>query len=51
MGGPDRLCQTRLIPRSPDGDNKILTKSDSSFVEYEELCGAITWPGDQTSDQ
>ena len=20
--GPDRLCQTRLIPRSPDGDNK-----------------------------
>ena len=22
MGGPDRLCQTRLIPRSPDGDNK-----------------------------
>ena len=19
--GPDRLCQTRLIPRSPDGDN------------------------------
>ena len=20
--GPDRLCQTRLIPRSPDGDDK-----------------------------
>ena len=21
-GGPDRLCQTSPIPRSPDGDNK-----------------------------
>ena len=21
--GGDRLCQTRLIPRSPDGDNNV----------------------------
>ena len=29
--GGDRLCQTRLIPRSPDGDNKI--KSEIDFPE------------------
>ena len=27
--GGDRLCQTRLIPRSPDGDNKFLTDSSA----------------------
>ena len=38
MGGPvwsgrDRLCQTRLIPRSPDGDNNILVVQFSLINE------------------
>ena len=31
--GPDRLCQTRLIPRSPDGDNNISTYPNCEVVD------------------
>ena len=31
--GPDRLCQTRLIPRSPDGDK------NSQKVEFATIIG------------
>ena len=31
--GPDRLCQTRLIPISPDGDIKVSVRNLSTPVE------------------
>ena len=38
--GGDRLCQTRLIPRSPDGDNNGCDDDDDDDdVDDEDDCG------------
>ena len=37
-GGPDRLCQTSPIPRSPDGDNNQTIINNTQVCDGKEDC-------------